>query len=220
MHTTPGFAEHAVEHTTLASKMGFSYRTLLGELLHAYITARPDIGYAVATLAKFSAAPAKIHHQGLKGVAKHLRSAIDWGTVCWRSAPNLALDHVPLQLAEHDPLLPAFPASSSPSQLRGFVDASHANDLRNRKSTAGYGFCIASGLESSPIRSTHRQSPLLLARKPNFSPPSKLPRLQNIHVQLFMKLVSLKLALLQFSKTTSLPSMAKGKRNSALFSNV
>ena len=33
------------EHVLLASKYGFSYRTLLGELLYAYVTCRPDIGY-------------------------------------------------------------------------------------------------------------------------------------------------------------------------------
>ena len=41
----------------------FSCHTLLGELLYAYITARPDIGYATTLLAKFSTAPAKIYYQ-------------------------------------------------------------------------------------------------------------------------------------------------------------
>jgi hypothetical protein len=119
---------------------------LLGELLYAYITARPDIGYAIATLAKFSNAPAKIHYQRLKGVAKYLRDTIDWGILYWRPAPNPSLPHVPFILAEHDPQLPPFPPSSSPFQLRGFVDASHANDLRNCRSTTGYGFVLAAGV--------------------------------------------------------------------------
>ena len=41
--------------------MGFAYRSLLGEILYAYVTARVDIGYAIITLTKFAAAPAKIH---------------------------------------------------------------------------------------------------------------------------------------------------------------
>ena len=146
VYTTKGFAEHTPEHAALAAEMKFSYRTLLGELLYAYITARPDIGYAIATLAKFSNAPAKIHYQRLKGVAKYLRNTIDWGIIYWRSEPNVTLPNVPLTLAEYDPQLPPFPPSSSPFQLRGFVDASHANDLRNRRSTTGYGFCIAAGV--------------------------------------------------------------------------
>ena len=146
VYTTSGFAEHTPEHASLAKEMGFSYRTLLGELLYAYITARPDIGYAIALLAKFSTAPAKIHYQRLKGVAKYLRNTIDWGILYWRPAPNLSLPAVPVTLAECDAQLPVFPPSSSPFQLRGFVDASHANDLRNRRSTTGYGFLLASGV--------------------------------------------------------------------------
>jgi hypothetical protein len=126
--------------------MGFSYRTTLGKLLYAYITARPDIGYAIATLAKVSTDPSKIHYQQLKGVAKYPRHTIDWGIIYLRPAPNLSLPQVSLPLAEYDAQLPPFPPSSSPFQLRGFVDASHANDLRNRCSTTGYGFLLASGV--------------------------------------------------------------------------
>jgi hypothetical protein len=146
VYTTPGFAEHTTEHASLAKEMGFSYRTLLGELLYAYITTRPDIGYAIATLAKFSTAPARIHYQRLKGVAIYLRNTLNWGIIYWRPAPHHALPDVPLTLAEYDPQLPPFPASTSPFQLRGFVDASHANDLRNRRSTTGYGFLLAAGV--------------------------------------------------------------------------
>jgi hypothetical protein len=52
--------------------MGFSYRTLLGEILYAYVTARPDIGYPITLLAKFSKAPARIHYIKLKRLALYL----------------------------------------------------------------------------------------------------------------------------------------------------
>jgi hypothetical protein len=146
VYATPGFAEHTAEHASLAKEMGFSYGTLLGELLYAYVTARPDISFAIALLAKFSAAPAKLHYQRLKGVAKYLRNTIDWGIIYWRPAPSPTLNPVPLTLLENDGQLPPFPPSTSPFQLRGFVDASHANDLRNRRSTTGYGFLLASGV--------------------------------------------------------------------------
>jgi hypothetical protein len=77
VRTNPGFAEHTAEHASLAKEMGFSCRTLLGELLHACVTARPKIGFAIALLAKFSAAPSKLHCQRLKGVTKCLRNTID-----------------------------------------------------------------------------------------------------------------------------------------------
>jgi hypothetical protein len=44
-----------------------------------------------------------------------------------------------------DPDLPPFPAVLSLLQLTGYVDAAHANDLRNRRSTTGYGFTLNGG---------------------------------------------------------------------------
>ena len=57
----------------------FQTRTVLGECMYAYITCRPDIGYAITTLSKFSCAPTAYHYKLLKGVVKYLRSTIDWG---------------------------------------------------------------------------------------------------------------------------------------------
>ena len=75
----PGPPEGTPEHAALSESQGFSYRTLLGELLYAYVTCRPDIGYAVVTLSKFGAAPSAYHYSCLKGVAKYLRRTKSWG---------------------------------------------------------------------------------------------------------------------------------------------
>jgi hypothetical protein len=53
-----GPPENTAAHKALESIRGFSYRTLLGELMYVYITCRPDIGYAITSLSKFSSAPA------------------------------------------------------------------------------------------------------------------------------------------------------------------
>ena len=79
MYAEVGPAEGSIQHRVLEKHAGFSYRTLLGECMYAYITCRPDIGYAVTSLSKFSNAPSKYHYKLLKGVAKYLRSTIDWG---------------------------------------------------------------------------------------------------------------------------------------------
>jgi hypothetical protein len=42
-----------------------------------------------------------------------------------------------------DPELPPFPKPPDPFQLQGFVDTAHANDLRSRRSTTGFAFCLA-----------------------------------------------------------------------------
>jgi len=52
-----GPVENAPEHKTLEAKQGFRYRSVPGKILFAYVLCRPDIGYAVMTLAKFSTAP-------------------------------------------------------------------------------------------------------------------------------------------------------------------
>ncbi|KAG7359997.1 reverse transcriptase RNA-dependent DNA polymerase [Nitzschia inconspicua] len=74
-----GPSEGSPEHADLCASQGFSYRTLLGELLYAYITCRPDIGYAVVTLSKFASAPHAYHYSCLKGVARYLRRTKHWG---------------------------------------------------------------------------------------------------------------------------------------------
>jgi hypothetical protein len=126
--------------------MGFTFRELLGELLYAYVTARPDIGYAITTLAKFAKHPAKIHYARLKGVAKYLRNTIAWGIHYWRPAPNSLLPVVDLPAPDFPSSLPPFPLVTEAFQLTGYVDASHGNDLHQRRSTTGYGFTFAGGV--------------------------------------------------------------------------
>jgi hypothetical protein len=67
-----GPSEGTWEHSALSEQQGFSFQTILGELLYAYITCCPDIGYAMTTLSKFSTVPAQVHYQMLKHVAKYL----------------------------------------------------------------------------------------------------------------------------------------------------
>ena len=64
------------EAIALEKKWGFTYRQCLGELIYAFITTRPDIGPAVATLAKFSAHPADCHYIAVKRLYRYLRHGI------------------------------------------------------------------------------------------------------------------------------------------------
>ena len=59
---TGGPAEGTKEHHKLETDMGFSYRTLLGELMYAYVSCRLDIAYAITTLSKFATRPTKLHY--------------------------------------------------------------------------------------------------------------------------------------------------------------
>ena len=145
VYESKGPSDKSSAHSALETKMGFRYRALLGELLYAYVICRLDVGYAITTLAKFAHAPARIHYQALKHLALYLKSTIDWGIIYWRSSLNFAFPHKSWDLPFISDDLPTFPCSSLPFQLVGYLDAAHANDLRNRRSTTGYGFMIAGG---------------------------------------------------------------------------
>jgi hypothetical protein len=139
-----GPPEGSAEHARLCTEIGYSYRQVLGELTYAYVLCRPDIGYAVTLLSRFSTAPHKEHYLALRQICKYLRRTADWGIIYWRPSPNPTLPHVPLDLVELDPSLGVFPRSSL-QRLVGFADAAHATDIRTRRSVTGYTFSLAGG---------------------------------------------------------------------------
>ena len=77
IYSEHGFRENTPEHQALEEKYGFGYRNLLGELMYAYVTSRPDLSYSVTTLSKFSTCPGDYHFHLLKGIAMYLN--INWG---------------------------------------------------------------------------------------------------------------------------------------------
>jgi hypothetical protein len=85
MMQVEGPVEGSTEADALATKVGFSYRQVLGELIYC----RLDIGYAVCFLARFSSAPHVDHYVALKNVCHYLRRTRDWGLMYWRSKPRL-----------------------------------------------------------------------------------------------------------------------------------
>ena len=148
LYKETGPPEGTAEYAALAQKQGFAYRTVLGELLYAYIVCRPDIGYAVTTLSKFAVAPAAVHYTRLKDIARYLRRTADWAIIYRKSKADPSMppsQHVPLEVPAD---LPPFPSSVRPDRLSCFVDAAHANDLRNRRSTTGYAIMLSGGAVS------------------------------------------------------------------------
>ena len=144
------------EHSALEKATGFSYRSVLGALIYAYVVARPDIGYAVTTLARFSSRPAKIHYDALRRVARYLRMTKSWGLHYWRSTILSTLPVGTFQCLPSDPSLPTFPESANPILLAGYVDAAHATDLTTRRSITGLVFMFCGGplAYKSKIQST------------------------------------------------------------------
>jgi hypothetical protein len=144
IYTTVGPSEGTSQHKMLEKEMKFPFRGLLGELLYAYVTARPDLGYSVTTLSKFATNPDKVHYVALKRLAIYLRQTITWGIIYWRLSACMSLPDIHLPSVQWDSDEP-FDVDIPSDQLYGFVDSAHATDLRNRRSTTGYAFCMAGG---------------------------------------------------------------------------
>jgi hypothetical protein len=124
--------------------MNFSYRGLLGELLYAYLTARPDIGYVITTLSKVATHLDQIHYVALKGLAIYLQQTIStcWGIIYWHHVLCVSLPDVYISTGTWDSSEP-FDVNLPYNQLLGFVNSAHATDLRNCPSTTGNAFCLA-----------------------------------------------------------------------------
>ena len=144
------------EHAAIEATAGFSYRSVLGALIYAYVVARPDIGYAVTTLARFSDHPSKVHYDALRRVARYLRMTRHWGLIYWRRHRLASLPVGTFQPLHPDPSLPSFPEPSQPTLLAGYVDAAHATDLVTRRSITGLVFMFCGGpiAYKSKIQST------------------------------------------------------------------
>ena len=57
-----GASEGTATHQVLETSPKFNYQNILEELMYVYITCRPDIGYAITTLSKFSSKPSTFHY--------------------------------------------------------------------------------------------------------------------------------------------------------------
>ena len=130
MFCDKGPPEGTAAHQVLKTSSKFNYRNVLGELMYVYITCRPDIGYAITTLSKFSSEPSAFHYKLLRGVAKYLRSTITWG-ICFNRPSSLNLDKlqdsVPYPELEHSKN--EFPVDVNRPVHQVFTDAAFGNDL-------------------------------------------------------------------------------------------
>jgi hypothetical protein len=140
-----GPVEGTKEHEELQSKSGFSYRTLLGEMMFAYVSCRPDIGYAVTLMSKYGSNPSAYHYSCLKNIARYLRTTRNWGIRYYRSDIDKSLEAGETIDLKRDESLPSYPEDIKKGKLICFVDAAYGNDPKRRRSTTGYAFTYAGG---------------------------------------------------------------------------
>ena len=112
------------------------YRELIGTLLWVANGTRPDIAYAVGTLAKFTNNPGEIHWKARLRVLGYLSQSVDF---CIKYQRNEDLDN---GVEAHGFIRGILPRTTD---FKCYVDASFASDEDTRRSTTGYVFKISGG---------------------------------------------------------------------------
>jgi transposase InsO family protein len=97
------------------------YQQIIGSLMYAMTETRPDLAIVVSILSQFLANPSKEHQQAAKRSLRYLQGSKDYGLTLGK-------------LAQHEL-----------GQLHGYVDASYAQNLVDRRSTTGYVFMLGNG---------------------------------------------------------------------------
>ena len=110
------------------------FRELIGTLLWVANGTRPDIAYAVDTLAKFTNNPGEIHWKALLRVLGYLSQSVDF---CIKYQRNEDLDNGVEAQGFTRGILPRT------TDFKCYVDASFASDEDTRRSTTGYDFKIS-----------------------------------------------------------------------------
>ena len=97
------------------------YQSAIGSLMYLSISTRPDISFAVSTLARFSSKPTKEHWTALKRLLRYLKGTTQYGILYKKGGVT---------------------------ECVGFSDADWAGDTNDRKSTSGYVFMLSGGAVS------------------------------------------------------------------------
>ena len=91
------------------------YQAVIGSLLYLSTKTRPDIAYAVCSVARFCSQPTKRHWTAVKRILRYLRGTSNLGLIY---------------------------REDNPRAITGYSDADWAGDVGDRKSTSGYVFLM------------------------------------------------------------------------------
>ena len=111
------------------------YQSAVGKLLFLSTRTRPDIAFAVSTVAKFTSNPTEQHWKAVKHIIPYIAGTINYGLMFTRSETT---------------------------DCTGFSDADWAGDVDDCKSTSGYIFSVGGAPVSWKSR---KNNPVLLSRQ-------------------------------------------------------
>ncbi|CAI7881178.1 unnamed protein product [Closterium sp. NIES-53] len=120
---TPLSVGHHLSPPSSPSPSSHPYPELIGSLMYAMVSTRPDLAYPISVLARFVGAGkhTEEHWQAAKRVLRYIRGTKDY--VLTLGGP-------------------------SPPLLNGYSDSSWADSRPDQRSSQGYGFSLGSGLIS------------------------------------------------------------------------
>ena len=78
--------------------------------MFAYVSCRPDIGYAITLLSRYGSNPNAYQYNCLRKIAMYLRGTKKWGIIYKRQEPRKDLEDIPCEeTVNMDDSLPKYP---------------------------------------------------------------------------------------------------------------
>jgi hypothetical protein len=134
LESTVGPDINSKEGKELMKSNGFNYRGVVGEIVYANITGRPDFTFATSMLSRFNTCPAQCHYDAAKRALKILIRTADEGIWYWRRGVREELpttNHEPRKMEEFEK---KFPILKDPFLVSGICDVSIAPNILMRRS--------------------------------------------------------------------------------------
>jgi hypothetical protein len=133
-----------MEQQNLQKEMGFSYRSVIGELIWPMVKCRPDFAPHVIKLSQYLNNPATEHYQSARSLATYLAATITAGIYYWRNEPVTLLP-IGEQPTLHPDNHEIQTELNNNGNLEGLVDSDWAANTLKRKSITGLIVMFAGG---------------------------------------------------------------------------
>jgi hypothetical protein len=132
------------DKTKLQSEMKFNYCQVIGELIYAMVTCRPDISFPVIKLSQSSMNPAQEHYTAVSEILQYLKCTDDKGIYFWRPAHH---KDYPEPTTSHDnkPMDVDATIQDKPTLIQAASDSDWGGDTKHQKSLTGFVRKMAGG---------------------------------------------------------------------------
>jgi len=134
LESTVGPDIDSKEGKELRKQNGFNYRGIVGEIVYANVTGRPDFTFASSLLSRFNTCPAQCHYDAAKRALKVLIRTADEGIWYWRRTPRNELPPTPHEPRKMEEFEKRFPLLKDPFLVSGICDVSIAPNILMRRS--------------------------------------------------------------------------------------